>query len=344
MTVHIVNPLWSAAGGSERRAVELARLLSAQISTRLWVGRGADTSWVPQGIALSRLRPGLLQYPRGGTLVFVGCYFLPSLWIRLARPSRVVVLVNTPNPEHLVTFMARMKALGVTAPIELRFAAGWLAEWLGIPGPVDVSPVDLQRFTPRIRPHPIGSPFVIGRLSRNATYKHHQGDAEVYRGLAADGCRVRIMGAPHWLVQALNGTPGIEMLAPGKESAEDFLASLDCFYYRTDPSWVEPSGRVVFEAMACGLPVVCGPGGYREWMCDGHDSLFVDSTDEALSSLRALAADRARVAALGVAARETMERKFSPEALCDLVRSLREGGSGYSAHEILRLLASNGFA
>ena len=344
MTTHIVNPLWSATAGSERRAVELASLLSAQGPTRLWVGGGADISWVPRDIPLSRLRPALLQYPHGGTLVFVGCYFPPSLWIRLARPARIVVLVNTPNPEHLVTFVTRMKALGVTTPIELRYAAGWLSEWFGLTGPVDVSPVDLERFQPRVRTARPGAPFVVGRLSRNATYKHHQGDVEVYRGLAADGCRVRIMGAPHWLVQALKGTPGIELLAPGKESAEDFLASLDSFYYRTDPSWVEPSGRVVFEAMACGLPVVCGPGGYREWMRDGHDSLFVDSTDEALSGLRALAVDRSRVAKLGVAARETVERKFSPDALGALARSLREGVSGYSTHEILRVLASNGFA
>jgi glycosyltransferase involved in cell wall biosynthesis len=343
MTIHIVNPLWSANGGSERRAVELAGLLAGQTRTRLWVDSGADTSWLPPGIPLSRLRPGLLRFPRGGTLIFVGCYFLPPIWLRLARPERIVVLVNTPNPEHLIQFMTRLGTLKISTPVELRYAAEWLAEWLGIPGPVDVSPVDLERFKPRATGAGAHTPFVVGRLSRNATYKHHQDDMEVYRCLASEGCHVRIMGAPHWLVQALKGTTGIEMLAPGKESAEDFLASLDCFYYRTDPCWVEPSGRVVFEAMASGLPVVCGPGGYREWMRNGHDSLFVDSTEAALAGLRTLASDRVRAATLGAEARRSMERKFSRQALGDLTRSLREGSPGQPAHVILQVLEANGF-
>lgn len=343
MTIHIVNPLWNANGGSERRAVELAGLLAGQTRTRLWVDSGADTSWLPPGIPLSRLRPALLRFPRGGTLIFVGCYFEPSFWLRLAKPERIVVLVNTPNPEDLIQFMTRLGTLKISTPVELRYAAGWLSGWLGIPGPVDASPVDLERFRPRPTAAAAQRPFVIGRLSRNVTYKHHKNDIEVYRHLASEGCHVRIMGPPHWLVQALKGSPGIELLAPGRESAEDFLASLDCFYYRTDPSWVEPSGRVVFEAMASGLPVVCGPGGYREWMRDGHDSLFVDSTEAALAGLQALAADRVRATTLGSEARRSMERTFSRQALGELTHSLREGSTGQPAHVILEVLSANGF-
>lgn len=342
MTVHIVNPLWSSNGGSERRAVELAGLLAQQGPVRLWVDGGADTSWVPSGIPLARLRPALLQFPRGGTLLFVGCYFKPGAWLRFARPTRIVVLVNTPNPEHLLQFMNRVKALGITVAIELRYAATWLAERLGLPGEVDVSPVDLKAFRPRVARK--AGPFVIGRLSRNASYKHHQEDTLVYRALAAAGARVRIMGPPAWLVQDLRGVPNIELLAPAKEPAGDFLASLDCFFYRTDPSWEEPSGRVVFEAMACGLPVVCGPGGYREWMLDGQDSLFVEDTQKAISALSLLASNGERRADLGRAARCAMERKFSTGALEALICSLLEGSDGYSAHDILKTLERNGFA
>lgn len=343
MTMHIVNPLWTSNGGSERRAVELAGLLALQGPTRLWVDSRADISWIPAGIPVARLRPHLLQFPRDGVLLFVGCYFKPPLWLRVIRPDRIVVLVNTPHSEHLTRFLGRLKALRISTPIELRYAANWLADWVGIPGPVDVSPVNLSKFKPGSG-RPEQAPFVIGRLSRNAAYKHHPDDARVYRALAAEGCRVRVMGAPRWLVESLRGVPGIELLGPAKEPAEKFLASLDCFYYRTDPTWAEPSGRVVFEAMASGLPVVCGPGGYREWMQDGKNSFFVDSTDEALAALRALAGDRNLTTNLGQAARHAMEEIFSEDVLRDLTQSLTRGGGGHSPDHILKVLAANGFS
>lgn len=45
----------------------------------------------------------------------------------------------------------------------------------------------------------------------------------------------------------------------GEIHPKDFLAKLDVFVYYTHPEWVEAFGRVIFEAMAVGVPVIIPP-------------------------------------------------------------------------------------
>ncbi|GIO23427.1 glycosyltransferase [Oceanobacillus sp. J11TS1] len=45
----------------------------------------------------------------------------------------------------------------------------------------------------------------------------------------------------------------------GEVPPKDFLANLDVFVYYTHPNWVEAFGRVIFEAMATGVPVILPP-------------------------------------------------------------------------------------
>lgn len=45
----------------------------------------------------------------------------------------------------------------------------------------------------------------------------------------------------------------------GELHPKDFLAQLDVFVYYTHPDWVEAFGRVIFEAMAVGVPVIIPP-------------------------------------------------------------------------------------
>ncbi|WP_235715796.1 glycosyltransferase, partial [Alkalihalobacillus hemicellulosilyticus] len=45
----------------------------------------------------------------------------------------------------------------------------------------------------------------------------------------------------------------------GSVAPKDFLKELDVFVYYTHPDWVEAFGRVIFEAMAVGVPVIIAP-------------------------------------------------------------------------------------
>ncbi|WP_424929242.1 FkbM family methyltransferase [Amaricoccus tamworthensis] len=45
----------------------------------------------------------------------------------------------------------------------------------------------------------------------------------------------------------------------GKKDPAEFLRNFDVFVYYTHPDWIESFGRVIFEAMAVGLPVVLPP-------------------------------------------------------------------------------------
>ncbi|TIW82478.1 MAG: glycosyltransferase family 4 protein, partial [Mesorhizobium sp.] len=107
----------------------------------------------------------------------------------------------------------------------------------------------------------------------------------------------------------------LELLPQGEFAAEQFLPTLDVFYYRTG-SHVETFGRVVFEAMACGLPVVChSHGGYVDHIRHGENGFLFETTQQAARILADLKADPGLRATVGRKARLTVEQMFSSQAL-----------------------------
>ncbi|MDF2388862.1 glycosyltransferase family 4 protein, partial [Nostoc ellipsosporum NOK] len=73
---------------------------------------------------------------------------------------------------------------------------------------------------------------------------------------------------------------------------------------------------VVFEAMACGLPVVChAHGGYVDHIRHGKNGFLFETTGQAAEILAELKADPERRASVGAQARQTVEQLFSPQAL-----------------------------
>lgn len=179
-------------------------------------------------------------------------------------------------------------------------------------GVVHPSPVDIEQFKPGVsvtRSRP-----VVGRLSRDTADKHDGEDLELYREWSAQGVDVRLQGATT-LAGALENEPKIELLAEGATPAADFMRSLDVFYYRTG-AHVETFGRVVFEAMACALPVVCHRrGGYADWIRHGENGFLFDSTEEARQIVARLLNDAALRASVGARARETVASMYSKAAL-----------------------------
>jgi len=94
---------------------------------------------------------------------------------------------------------------------------------------------------------------------------------------------------------------------------------------RTTPTWKEQFGRVIVEALWCGVPVVGSDSGEIPWLIEltGGGLVFPEGDDAALADrLQELRADpglRARLAARG---RETVERLFSVAAATDALEQL----------------------
>ncbi len=278
--VHLINPLWDWNGGAERRTVETWRLLRTWGNVAVW-SEYAPAPEFAASLPVHRISPLRLSMPFGGTIVFVGVYFRIGHWIRLARPRRVVILYNTDQPDRLAKNVRRIAGCGCHAEVVASSHA--LARRLGRRLPLLESPIELSPFVGASRPE--GRAFTVGRLSRDDTTKHHDDDPELYRRLAAAGCRVRIVGGT-CLAGRLSGTPNIELLPAGAENSVAFLRSIDCFLYRTNARWFEGFGRVVFEAMATGLPVVCSSqGGYADYLTNGRDCLLFDTTAKAVEQV-----------------------------------------------------------
>jgi len=122
------------------------------------------------------------------------------------------------------------------------------------------------------------------------------------------------------LGKALKGAESIELLPAGVQEPHIFLKSLDCFYYRTSVWWTEPYGRVVAEAMACGLPVVCEDrGGYVELIDHGRNGFLFNTDQEAFDILLHLKEDQALGQSIGRAARATIEEIYSPARRAEII-------------------------
>jgi glycosyltransferase involved in cell wall biosynthesis len=125
--------------------------------------------------------------------------------------------------------------------------------------------------------------------------------------------------------------PKIHLL-PAVPQAElpAFLRSLDCFLYRTSSQWYETFGRVVMEAMACGLPVVCErESGAAEYIEHGKTGFLVASDQEALETVLMLKDDPSLRTRIASAARQAVEERYSLEAIA-AIRSfyLQRAGAG----------------
>ncbi|MBN9220783.1 MAG: glycosyltransferase family 4 protein [Mesorhizobium sp.] len=312
--IHLFNGFKSPFGGSERETLELYRLLSAGSQVRLWSTSSRMSGELTRQFPIHLVSPIRRKVPDGGTYVFLGAHWRNKLWPYLiARPRRLIYVFNTFHPK-ILGLTTRMPRLLNWPDVELVLISDFQKRTLGVDGAVHPSPIDLGRFSPRlVRPD---GPFTVGRLSRDTADKHHPDDLALYETLLADGTAIRIQGGTP-LKDRLAPCPRLELLPQGEFAAEEFLPTLDVFYYRTG-SHVETFGRVVFEAMACGLPVVChSHGGYADHIRHGENGYLFETTEQAAKILAMLKADPALRATVGQEARRTVEAMFSPQAQLD---------------------------
>ena len=299
--IHLVAQMANRAG-TELRTLGLAGQLRDDADVTIWANDGGVHPDF-QGRSIRPLRSDGGAAPADGTLVLLGAWQPVGTWYARGSFRRVIVVYNVDNPTHLARMLAALCLPGKPR-IELVFAGRWLQEHVDLPGVIEPSPIDLDRFVAAPR---TTNDFVVGRHSRDDPYKFHPEAADRFSRLAARGIRVRLMGATV-LAPELAGRPDIEVLPAGAEAPERFLQQIDCFLYRTHPYFRECWGRVVTEAMACALPVVAHrSGGYAGIIEHGRNGFLFDSDDEAEAIIDDLRADPGLRQRIGREARQTIE-------------------------------------
>src|SRR5215208_4930594 len=323
--IHLISSQWERIElGNAQRTLHLFDELKAHADVHLWTELHRVPPEIRKKYPIKRIVPERFEFPKTGTFVFVGSFPPIGPWHRYTHPRRIVLVHNsdelTPRQFHR---KLRQLSKGGRREVEVVYASELSKRRVGnYPGFVQASLIDLDRFVPSAsKPSNSASAgFTVGRLSMGTPRKHHPDDPALYQRLVDHGCRVRIMGPSQQLEAELRGLQSIELLPACAQEAHLFLQGLDCFFYRTSENFLEPSGRVITEAMACGLPVVChNRGRYVEWIEYGHNGFLFDTQQEALEIVLKLKEEPALRERVGKEARRTAEELFSDAVRSEIV-------------------------
>lgn len=313
--VHIFNSFRTEFGGSEQEALNLATVLSQQADVSLWASssRACPTLMSKHNIKHVNIFKKNCR-PNGGTYIFVGCHWRNKFWpYCISRPSRLINIYNTFHPKHIE--LTKKRPLLLRWPkTEYVLISHFQKQELNIEAQVFPSPIDINYFKPLTeKPTEDSSSIKIGRLSRDTPGKHNLEDVNVYTELASKNIKVMLQGAS-CLHDHIEPHKNITLLESGSIEAKSFLSNLDVFYYRSGEH-VETFGRVIFEAMACGVPVVAeNRGGYTDWIENGKNGFLFNTTQEAMDYLERLAGDGQLRNEIATAALDTVQEMYGDKA------------------------------
>jgi len=202
-------------------------------------------------------------------------------------------------------------------------AAGDLARHHGARGEVALAPHAVPRWTPTTSGR--NGAFTIGFAGRLVPEKGIRELVHATRSLGA-GARLLVVGDGP-LRAELEATGAEVVTGLAHDEMPSAFARMDVLALpsRSTPKWEEQFGRVLVEALACGVPVVGSDSGEIPWVIETtHGGIVVpegdgDALAGALASLRDDAERRRDLAETG---RRNVERFFSLDAAADALDGL----------------------
>jgi glycosyltransferase involved in cell wall biosynthesis len=169
--------------------------------------------------------------------------------------------------------------------------------------------VDTGRFA--YRPHPLHHPVTIGLLGQISPHKGHNDAIDALRRLGS-GFQLLIAGKGDagYVNELKKKSIGLPVDFVGFAELPRFFSMIDILAV---PSWQEPFGLVLLEAMASGVPVVAtNRGGPAEIVRSALHGVLVSPHDPAAlaSAIQSLADDYERRQLIVKSAREFVEANF----------------------------------
>lgn len=283
--IHIIAPFLEANGG-DWRAIDLYLSLSKSNTVRLWAAQ-TPCRTLATHYPIQMVKPYQGLYPSKGELIVVGPATEIGHWYDHVKFSKVSLIYNLFNHTLFFNCMNKLTKSGQQI-VHIQYISEMLKNSIGLPGDLITRELVAETFNTLSNINKSNT-FTIGRVSRDVINKHHFNDPALYRSLEKEGIKVRILGGT-CLEPWLGGISNIELLPnQSRDKVPEFLASLDCFIYRTSLSFREAWGGVVTEAMQMGLPVVCSRiGGYAESIRHGINGFLFDTNDEAALIIKQL--------------------------------------------------------
>jgi glycosyltransferase involved in cell wall biosynthesis len=310
--IHIFNGFMNPYGGSEKEALFLYSLLKKNCRVSLWATSSRASKELLLTHPIQRILILKNAFPKGGTYIFLGAHWRNKYWSSLiTKPDRLIYVFNTFHP-RIARLVSKHPFWLKWPNAEIVLISDFQSQMLGLNGVIHPSPIDISGFTPKAYDN--NKRFTLGRMSRDTAGKHHLEDVSLYIKWLNFGFKILIQGGSV-LKDHIPDNENFVVTPEGSIPAQEFFHQLDVFYYRSGEH-VETFGRVVFEAMACGIPVVCHYyGGYAEHLQHGKNGFLFKTEAEAMEIMLKLYSDFTLRKTIGMAGRKTAEELFSISAL-----------------------------
>lgn len=180
--------------------------------------------------------------------------------------------------------------------------------------------VELSRFQVEFKDS--GYFLYLGRLSPE------KGIATLIRAATGCGMRLRIVGDGSQLAQlnSLALAQGTDVSFEGRKTGRELTSLIrDAAFCVVPSEWFENASMTVLEAMAYGKAVIGARiGGIPEQIVDQETGLLFESgnVEELAAAIRTLIADPQKRQQMGRAGRERVEKEFSLQRHCELLRGV----------------------